>query len=59
VGILRHQPEFASDCPFGSERGLVYICDTIKVLESTEISDSGRQKMNYRNAKSFFSLTPR
>ncbi|WP_027281940.1 amidohydrolase family protein [Roseomonas gilardii] len=50
---------FASDCPFDPERGPGYIRETIKVLESIEMSDADRQKINYRNAEAFFGLTPR
>ncbi|WP_426959446.1 amidohydrolase family protein [Muricoccus radiodurans] len=50
---------FASDCPFDPERGPGYIRDTIRVLESIEMPDEARQKINWRNAESFFGLTPR
>ena len=49
---------FASDCPFDPERGPGYIRDTIKVLESIEMPDEDRQKINYRNAEKLFGLKP-
>jgi aminocarboxymuconate-semialdehyde decarboxylase len=50
---------FASDCPFDPERGPGYIRETIKVLESIDMPDDQRQKINYRNAEAFFGLKPR
>jgi aminocarboxymuconate-semialdehyde decarboxylase len=50
---------FASDCPFDPERGPGYIRETIKVLESIDMPDADRKKINYGNAEAFFGLTPR
>ncbi len=50
---------FASDCPFDPERGPGYIRDTIRVLESIEMPDADREKINFRNAEALFGLTPR
>lgn len=47
---------FASDCPFDPEKGPGYIRDTIKVLESIEMSDDTRRKINYGNAVSLLGL---
>jgi predicted TIM-barrel fold metal-dependent hydrolase len=47
---------FASDCPFDPERGPGYIRETIKVLESIEMSQSDREKISYRNAQKLFGL---
>ncbi|AJE48432.1 amidohydrolase family protein [Celeribacter indicus] len=47
---------FASDSPFDPERGPGYIRDTIKVLESIEMSPEAREKISYRNAQDFFGL---
>lgn len=47
---------FASDSPFDPERGPGYIRDTIKVLESIEMSLEDREKISFRNAQSFFGL---
>ncbi len=48
---------FASDSPFDPERGPGYIRDTIKVLESIEMSQADREKISYRNAQKLFGLT--
>jgi aminocarboxymuconate-semialdehyde decarboxylase len=48
---------FASDCPFDPERGPGYIRDTIKVLESVEMSTEMREKISFRNAEQLFGLT--
>lgn len=50
---------FASDCPFDPERGPGYIRETIGVLESIEMPDESRQKINFRNAETLFGLKPR
>lgn len=50
---------FASDCPFDPERGPGYIRETIRVLESIEMSAEDREKINFRNAENLFGLTPR
>lgn len=47
---------FASDCPFDPEGGPGYIRDTIKVLESIEMSDADREKISYKNAQALFGL---
>lgn len=47
---------FASDSPFDPERGPGYIRDTIKVLESIEMSQPMREKISFRNAQEFFGL---
>ena len=48
---------FASDSPFDPERGPGYIRDTIKVLESIEMSDADREKISFRNARALFGLS--
>lgn len=47
---------FASDSPFDPERGPGYIRDTIKVLESIDMSKEDYDKICYKNAQSFFGL---
>jgi aminocarboxymuconate-semialdehyde decarboxylase len=47
---------FASDCPFDPERGPGYIRDTIAVLESIEMPQEMREKINFRNAEALFGL---
>ncbi len=42
---------FASDCPFDPEKGPGYIRDTIAILESLEMSQADREKINYKNAQ--------
>ena len=49
---------FASDCPFDPERGPGYIRETIKVLESLELSQEDREKISYKNAQKLFGLDP-
>jgi uncharacterized protein len=50
---------FASDCPFDPERGPGYIRDTIKVLESIEMSPERRDKICFQNAEKLFGLKPK
>jgi predicted TIM-barrel fold metal-dependent hydrolase len=47
---------FASDSPFDPEGGPGYIRDTIKVLESIEMSQDMREKISFRNAQKLFGL---
>ncbi|MDT3687929.1 MAG: amidohydrolase family protein [Pseudorhodoplanes sp.] len=49
---------FASDSPFDPEKGPGYIRDTIKVLESIEMSNEVREKISFRNAQLLFGLKP-
>ena len=50
---------FASDCPFDPERGPGYIRETIKVLESLDIDQASREKINYKNAEKLFGIAPK
>jgi predicted TIM-barrel fold metal-dependent hydrolase len=47
---------FASDAPFGPQRGAGYIQATIDVMESLDLSKEDNEKICYRNALSFFGL---
>ncbi len=47
---------FASDSPFDPEGGSGYIRETIKVLESIEMSVEDREKISFRNAQKLFGL---
>lgn len=47
---------FASDSPFDPEKGPGYIRDTIKVLESIDMSQEDREKISFRNAQALFGL---
>jgi predicted TIM-barrel fold metal-dependent hydrolase len=47
---------FASDCPFDKEKGPGYIRDTIKVLDSIELSPTDREKICHRNAERMFGI---
>ena len=49
---------FASDSPFDPEGGPGYIRDTIRVLESIDMSKEMREKISFRNAEQFFGLKP-
>jgi aminocarboxymuconate-semialdehyde decarboxylase len=40
---------FASDCPFDPEKGPGYIRETLKILESLDISKEDRDKIYYKN----------
>ena len=48
---------FASDAPFGPEGGAGYIRETIKVMESLDITEGDREKICYRNAQKLFGLS--
>jgi uncharacterized protein len=39
---------FASDCPFDPEKGLGYIRETIKILDSLDLSKADRDKVYYK-----------
>jgi len=47
---------FASDAPFGAEGGAHYIRETIKVIQSLDISTADKEKICYRNAQTLFKL---
>jgi len=47
---------FASDCPFDKEKGPGYIRDTLKVINSLDLSDAEREKICHRNAEKLFGL---
>ncbi|HZS63621.1 MAG TPA: amidohydrolase family protein [Xanthobacteraceae bacterium] len=47
---------FASDSPFDPERGPGYIRDTIKILESIDMSQEKREQISFRNAQRLFRL---
>ena len=47
---------FASDSPFDPEGGTYYIRETIKVIDSLDISDSDRQKIYHDNAVELMKL---
>ena len=47
---------FASDSPFDPEKGPGYIRDTIRVLESIDMTPEDREKISFRNAQAFFGL---
>ena len=48
---------FASDAPFDPEGGSLYIRETIKVIDSLEISETDRDKIYQRNAERLFGRT--
>jgi uncharacterized protein len=48
------QVVFASDAPFDPEGGSLYIRETLKVIDSLEISDADRQKIYQGNAERLF-----
>ena len=48
------QVMFASDAPFDPEGGSMYIRETIKVIDSLEISEAERQKIYQTNAERLF-----
>jgi predicted TIM-barrel fold metal-dependent hydrolase len=48
------QVMFASDAPFDPEGGSLYIRETIKVIDSLEISDTDRRKIYQDNAERLF-----
>ena len=41
---------FASDAPFDPEGGPMYIRETIKAIESMELTETQREKIFFRNA---------
>jgi predicted TIM-barrel fold metal-dependent hydrolase len=45
----RDKVVFASDCPFDPEKGPGYIRETLKILESLDLSKADREKINYKN----------
>jgi aminocarboxymuconate-semialdehyde decarboxylase len=47
---------FASDSPFGPEQGAGYIRLGIEAMEKVDIPTADKEKINYRNAQSFFGL---
>jgi predicted TIM-barrel fold metal-dependent hydrolase len=47
---------FASDCPFDPEGGPMYIRETIKVLDSLEVSTAEREKLYLSNAKKIIGI---
>ncbi len=51
------QVVFASDAPFDPEGGPLYIRETIKVIDSLDISSSDREKIYCRNAERLFNRT--
>ena len=48
---------FASDAPFDPEKGPMYIRETIKVIESLDISEEDRAKIFHGNAEKLLGLT--
>jgi aminocarboxymuconate-semialdehyde decarboxylase len=44
---------FASDCPFDPEKGPGYIRETLKILDSLDLSKEDRAKIEYKNLESF------
>jgi predicted TIM-barrel fold metal-dependent hydrolase len=51
------QVVFASDAPFDPEGGSMYIRETIKILDTLEISDTDRRKIYKGNAERLFGRT--
>jgi predicted TIM-barrel fold metal-dependent hydrolase len=51
------QVVFASDSPFDPEGGSMYIRETLKVIDSLEISSAERQKIYQGNAERLFNRT--
>ena len=51
------QVMFASDAPFDPEGGSMYIRETIKVIDSLDISDADRDKIYRGNAERLFNRT--
>ena len=49
---------FSSDAPFDPERGPMYIRETIKCIESMDLSKKDRQKMFHGNAEALLHLEP-
>jgi uncharacterized protein len=52
------QTVFASDAPFDPEKGPMYIRETIKVLESLDLSEADRAKIFHGNAEKLLKLAP-
>ena len=48
---------FASDAPFDPEKGPMYIRETIKVIDSLDISDADRRKIYHGNAAKLTGLS--
>jgi uncharacterized protein len=48
------QVVFASDAPFDPEGGPLYIRETVKVIDSLDISEADRQKIYQGNAERLF-----
>lgn len=48
---------FASDAPFDPEGGSLYIRETLKVIDSLDISDADRQKIYHHNVERLFNRT--
>jgi len=51
------QVVFASDAPFDPEGGPLYIRETIRVIDSLDLSDADRRKIYQGNAERLFSCT--
>ena len=47
---------FASDCPFDPEGGPLYIRETIRCLDSLDITDAERERLYLTNAKALLKL---
>jgi aminocarboxymuconate-semialdehyde decarboxylase len=47
---------FASDAPFDPEKGPMYIRETIRILDSLEISEEDRAKIYHKNAQKLLGL---
>jgi aminocarboxymuconate-semialdehyde decarboxylase len=47
---------FASDAPFDPERGPMYIRETLRVLDSLELSEAERRKIYFENAEKLLRL---
>ena len=51
------QVVFASDAPFDPEGGPMYIRETIRVIDSLDLSEADRNKIYFRNAERLFNRT--
>jgi aminocarboxymuconate-semialdehyde decarboxylase len=40
---------FASDCPFDPEKGTMYIRETIRIIDTLELSREQRDQVYYKN----------